>query len=582
MSLPLRDYFQLLERYLRPQGRLVGLLAFCIFAGIGFQLWLPQIVRSFLDIAQQGAATSVLLQTGLLYLLITLVNQAVRLGAAYVTEDVKWRATNWLRNDLSAHCMALDMRFHHEHTPGSMIERIDTDVNKLSEFFSQFVLRLFANGLLMIGVLVMLAREDWRIGLAFTLFSIVTFAVLISTVRLGADYFVKEREASAELYGGLEEWLAGTEDIRANGGVAYVLDRMQRFIYKVFITSRRAYAMGTLNWGVASLFFALSLSLALGLGVWFMRAGLMSIGTAYLIVSYSNTLQRPLTQLARQFQDMQAATASIIRIRELFALEPTVKPPVNPEPLPAGALSVRFEAVDFGYAEDTPVLRNVDFHLEAGKVVGLLGRTGSGKTTITRMLFRFYDPSSGCIELGGHDLRQLSLESLRHGVGMVTQDVQLFQASVRDNLTFFNPAVADEKIINALHTLGLSRWYESLEHGLDTRLESGGRSLSAGEAQLLAFTRVFLKDPGLVILDEASSRLDPVTEHLIEEAIDHLLAGRTAIIVAHRLATVQRADKILVLGDGQVLEYGDRIALLANSDSHFSRLMRTGMAEVLV
>ncbi|MFN8442397.1 MAG: ABC transporter ATP-binding protein [Caldilineaceae bacterium] len=582
MSLPLRDYFQLLERYLRPQGRLVGLLAFCIFAGIGFQLWLPQIVRSFIDIAQQGAATSVLLQTGVIYLVATLINQAVRLGAAYVTEDVKWRATNWLRNDLSAHCMALDMRFHHEHTPGSMIERIDTDVNKLSEFFSQFVLRLFANGLLMVGVLVMLSLEDWHVGLAFALFALITFAILMSTVRLGAHYFVQERAASADLYGGLEEWLAGTEDIRANGGVAYVLDRMQRFIYKVYITSRRAYAMGTLNWGITSLLFALSLALALGLGVWYMHAGVMTIGTVYLIVSYSNTLQRPVTQLARQFQDMQAATASIIRIRELFALEPTVKSAATPERLPTGALSVRFDEVSFGYADDTPVLREVDFDLEAGKVLGLLGRTGSGKTTITRMLFRFYDPSSGEIELGGHDLRALDLNDVRRSVGMVTQDVQLFQASVRDNLTFFDHTIPDEKIIDALHTLGLTRWYESLEHGLDTRLEAGGRSLSAGEAQLLAFTRVFLKDPGLVILDEASSRLDPVTEHLIEEAIDHLLAGRTAIIVAHRLATVQRADKILVLGDGQVLEFGDRIALLANPNSRFSQLMRTGMAEVLV
>jgi ATP-binding cassette subfamily B protein len=357
---------------------------------------------------------------------------------------------------------------------------------------------------------------------------------------------------------------------------------MQRFFYRVHITGRRAYGMGTFNWGVTTLLFALNLALSLALGVWFLRAGQITIGTVYLIVSYSNTLQRPVTQLARQFQDMQAATASIMRIRELFALQPSVQSPVAPQPLPHGALSVTFESVDFGYVADTSVLCHVDFRLEAGKVMGLLGRTGSGKTTITRLLFRFYDPLAGVIRLGGQDLRTLALDDVRRSVGMVTQDVQLFQASVRDNLTFFNEAIADAKIIDALYTLGLGRWYESLEQGLDTRLEAGGRSLSAGEAQLLAFTRVFLKDPGLVILDEASSRLDPVAEHLIEAAIDRLLQGRTAIIIAHRLATVQRADHILVLSDGEVLESGDRVALLARPDSKFSQLLRTGLAEVLV
>jgi ABC-type multidrug transport system fused ATPase/permease subunit len=215
-------------------------------------------------------------------------------------------------------------------------------------------------------------------------------------------------------------------------------------------------------------------------------------------------------------------------------------------------------------------------------VLGLLGRTGSGKSTITRLFFRLYDPTSGVVRLGGEDLRDVALDQVRRSVGMVTQEVQLFQASVRDNLTFFDSSISDGRILEALEVLGLDDWYASLEQGLDTRLAGGGRGLSAGEAQLLAFTRVFLKDPGLVILDEASSRLDPVTEQLIERAIDRLLYQRTAIIIAHRLATVQRAHKILILHDGRVAEYGDRVALLANPDSRFSQLLRTGMEKVLV
>jgi len=177
MKLPLRAYYLLLERYLRPQGRRVALLAFLIFGGIGLQLLSPQIVRAFIDIAQQGGALTALTHNAVLYLAVTLVGQGMRLGAAYLTEDVKWRATNWLRNDLSHHCMQLDMSFHNDYTPGAMIERIDGDITELSNFFSQLVLRVIANAILMIGVLVLLYREEWRIGLSFTLFSIVVFSI---------------------------------------------------------------------------------------------------------------------------------------------------------------------------------------------------------------------------------------------------------------------------------------------------------------------------------------------------------------------------------------------------------------------
>jgi ABC-type multidrug transport system fused ATPase/permease subunit len=232
------------------------------------------------------------------------------------------------------------------------------------------------------------------------------------------------------------------------------------------------------------------------------------------------------------------------------------------------------------------VLHGVAFRLEPGEILGLLGRTGSGKTTVTRLLFRLYDPDAGAITLGSQgratDLRRLTLASLHERVGIVTQDVQIFRASVRDNLTFFERShVPDSEIVALLEEIGLGPWLRGLPRGLDTELESGGTGLSAGEAQLLAFARVFLKNPGLVVLDEASSRLDPATEQLIERAVDRLLRGRTAIIVAHRLSTVQRADKILILDGGRVVEAGPREALAADPDSHFAGLLRTGMEEVL-
>jgi ABC-type multidrug transport system fused ATPase/permease subunit len=288
-----------------------------------------------------------------------------------------------------------------------------------------------------------------------------------------------------------------------------------------------------------------------------------------------------------------------------------------PEQLGVGPLAVEFRDVTFGYeisesddasddvSSDVPdgapgdassdassdgakkdmVLHNLSFRVEPGRVLGLLGRTGSGKTTLTRLLFRLYDPDVGRVCLGADkrlvDVRELALLDLRQRVGMVTQNIQLFHATVRDNLTFFDEEFPDDRILEVIHDLGMAQWLESLPEGLDTELESGGGGLSAGEAQLLAFTRIFLQDPGLVILDEASSRLDPVTEHLIERAVDKLVQGRTAIVIAHRLRTVERANEIMILEDGRICEHGERVALAGDPGSRFYSLLQTGLEEVL-
>ncbi|MMZ63433.1 putative ABC transporter ATP-binding protein [compost metagenome] len=211
----------------------------------------------------------------------------------------------------------------------------------------------------------------------------------------------------------------------------------------------------------------------------------------------------------------------------------------------------------------------------------MLGRTGSGKSTLARLLLRFYDPQEGAIELSGVDIRRCKLHELRGGVAMVTQNIEIMEGTVRDNLSLFDERIQDEDILAVLKTIGLEEWFRSLPDGLDTVLSSGGGSLSAGEAQLLAFARVFLSDPGLVILDEASSRLDPLTEHRIEAAISRLLEERTCIMIAHRLATVQRADEIVILERGRIIEHGPRERLAADPDSRFSRMLAVGLEEVL-
>jgi ABC-type multidrug transport system fused ATPase/permease subunit len=313
-------------------------------------------------------------------------------------------------------------------------------------------------------------------------------------------------------------------------------------------------------------------------------------------------LSDPLQSIRGQAEDLQQASANIQRINELFYLKPQVGDPLpenvsSRKTLPDGPLPVSFREVSFQYqdnqngdkdpsledfGEDTrqKALVDVSFEIQPGRVLGVLGRTGSGKSTLTRLLFRLYDPDHGSVQLGGLNLREVTLDDLRQRVAMVTQDVQLFQATVRDNLTFFNRAIPDEQLELVLKQLRLWEWAQSLPKGLDTPL-AGGQSLSAGEAQLLAFARVFLKQPGLVILDEASSRLDPATETLMERAVDRLFAERTGVVIAHRLKTVQRADDILILENGCVAEYGPRTTLMNDPGSRFYHLLQTGLEEAL-
>jgi ATP-binding cassette subfamily B protein len=247
-----------------------------------------------------------------------------------------------------------------------------------------------------------------------------------------------------------------------------------------------------------------------------------------------------------------------------------------------GALALAFQQVSFSYEASQPVLRDITFQVAPGEVVGVIGRSGSGKTTLTRLLMRFYDPDTGIVSVGGQHLRQAQLHDLRRRVSFVTQDVQLFRATLRDNLTFFDETIDDARILQAIEQLGIHEWFARLPEGLDTELSRSTSSLSAGEAQLVACIRVFLKDPQLILFDEATSRLDPATEQLITQATEKLLTGRTAIIIAHRLSTVERVDSIMVLEDGRIVEYGAREALAADATSRYAQLLQMISPEELL
>jgi ABC-type multidrug transport system fused ATPase/permease subunit len=566
------SYRSTLARYLRPQAGRVGVLSAALLASIGLQILVPLILRRFIDSALAGAAVGGLMGAGVIYLLAGVANQLLSAGAAYLGADVGWTATNALREDLTDHLLGLDMGYHNDTTPGEMIERIDGDVTAVSNFLSRFLVRLLGSGLLLLGVLVVSWLTDWRMGAAISVYVAGVLTLIVRMRRLAVAASEEEREVSAWLYGFIEERLAGIDDIRANGAGRFVMLRFVGVMRDFFHRTVAAWRKRTVFWVASNIAFWSGDAIALAMGVWLVVRGEVTIGTAYLIVQYVQLVRTPIEQVAQEFQELQKAAGGIVRIDHLRSLESALDESGRAA-LPDGALSVTFENVGFAY-DDHPVLRDVSFELAEGRVLGLLGRTGGGKTTITRLISRLYDPTSGSIRMAGLELHSISPVSLRHRVGVVTQDVQLFRATVRENLTFFDQNTSDDEIFGILEQAGLGEWIGAL--GLDTELGAAGAGLSAGESQLLAFARVFLQEPGLVILDEPSSRLDPATESVLALATERLFEGRTVVIVAHRLDTVQRADEIMVVEEGRIAEHGLRADLAADAGSRYARLLAAG------
>ena len=581
MKLPFKAYWDLLSRHIAPQkGRFVLLLGL-LLSSIGLRIVNPQIMRAFIDSALAGEALQTLWLTAASFIGIAILQQVVSVSVTYLGENVAWTATNALRAELAWHALSLDMRFHNDHTPGELIERIDGDVTEMATFFSQFLIVLLGNALLLIGILAALFREDWRVGLGFTVFALSAVLILNRVKDLAVPHQKARRQAEADLFGFIEEQLTGTEDIRSSGAVDFSIRELFRLQAHILTHRRKAHFMRWIIENSMGLAITLGTLLAVTSGYWLFTAGLVTIGTVYLFVHYLNLLEEPLWAMTHEIESFQTIGACVERLTEFRALQPSLQDGNGAE-LPSSALALTFDGVTFAYNGNGLVLQDLSFQLQPGSVLGLLGRTGSGKTTLARLVFRLYDPTAGRILLAGADLREAQLPLLRQKVALVTQDVQLFRASVRDNLTFFDRSIPDEQILSTLEDLELGDWLRSLPHGLETELETGGHSLSAGEGQLLALTRVFLRNPGLVILDEASSRLDPATEQRLERAVDKLLKNRTAIIIAHRLGTVHRADEILILDEGRASEYGQRAQLAADPTSRFHQLLQTGLEEVLV
>ena len=553
----------------------LGGLGMLVLAGSLLPLAGPQLLRLFIDNAALGEPASLLVLLAAGYLAVSVVQQALGVLVGYASTHVAWIATNALRLQVAHHTLDLDLSFHERHAPGELIERADGDVTAMASFLSSFVVQVVGSALTLLGVLVVVFWEDWRAGLAMAFF-VVIGAVTIGRLRTFAvEPAAERRAASATLLGDIEERLNGAEDLRANGGGGHAIRRFQRTLATYITASLRAVTAMRTMWAITGAVFALGAVLSLVAGTLLFQAGAVSLGTVYLLFRYTTMLRDPLEQISEQQKAAQEAIAGFSRVRRLLDERPTVGDEGR-SLLPDGPLEVELDGVGFTYPNGAKVLHDVDVRLRPRTVLGVVGRTGSGKTTLSRILLRLIEADDGTVRVGRTDVRDVPLAELRRRVALVTQDVQLFAASVRDNLTLFGAHRArDHELVGVLEELQLGPWYRALPHGLDSMLGPNGAGMSAGEAQLLAFARVFVRDPGVVILDEATSRLDPGSAARIEHAIDRLLVGRTAILIAHRLETLDRADEILVLDHGRVAEHRDRRTLASDAGSRFAGLLAT-------
>jgi ATP-binding cassette subfamily B protein len=569
-----------LLRYLAPvKGQMVILLAL-LLATTAIQLINPQIIQHFIDTASAKGAIKGLLGLAGLYLVTAVCNQLITVGVSYLGNKVSWQATNQIRADLLKHCLRLDMRFHNLKTPGEMIERIDGDVTNMSNFFAMFIVQIVGSFTLLIGILSFMFVYNWPIATVMTVFTGASLAVMFFIRDLGVTTSRAERQATASLFGLIEERIAGIEDVQANGSVPYVMNRFHRAMRTVFQSGRKAWMLRVVPWNTTVILFTIAVTAVLLMSVHLYLIDQISLGTLFLFFQYTQMLNDPIEQLGNQIQEFQRAKSGMQRSRELLSLRSEILEGTETT-MPEGALGVQFEHVNFSYNTEKPVLHDINFTLRPGERLGIVGRTGSGKSSISRLLLRLYNIDSGVIRVGDLDIRSLKLEALYRRVGMVTQDVLLFDGTLRDNLTLFNSRVSDQEIFETTGKLGLRKWIDALPEGLDTHLAAGGASLSAGEAQLFALTRVFLTQPSLVILDEPSSRLDAATEATLQAAVDQLMEHCTGVVIAHRLSTLEKVDKIMVLRSGCILEFGDREALAQDPSSHYAELLRTDRLEDL-
>lgn len=570
---PATKRIRFLLHWLAPYKLKLAVLFALIVAAIGLQLVSPRFVQRFIDEAGNGAESSVLTATALIFLALTLLRQFVTIAVQALTGHVAWSVANKLRLELALLCMERDAAFHNRHTPGELVERIDGDVGKLNHFLSAFILKAVGNHLLLFALAVAVLLIHPVIGIVVIGLSAISLLVLHRMGNYGTAAVRGYLAESAEMIGYIDERISGREDIRALNLTSSALSLYYKGLKRLYRTRKQTGAVlaTVLNTGEMTIALFLASSI-MCIGLLSLQGADLSLGTMFLVYYYVTLLLVPLRNIVAELSDLHQSGAALSRIRELLDEEKAPKRTSSHSLDDAKRLSVAFDNVTFGYEEANPVIHRFNLQLPANRSVGIIGKSGSGKTTIAKLLFRLLEAQQGIVSINGIDVRDIEPNSIRANIAYIPQTVDLFEGTLRDNISMFDRTVKDEDIAEAIRMLRMDGWLCRYPEALDKKIERDGRNVSAGEAQLIAFARAFLKRPKLIILDEATSRIDPDTERTIEEAIRTLLRDRTVIIIAHKLGSVEQADFVLVMRDGEAVEFGETKVLARRPESEYAKI----------
>jgi ABC-type multidrug transport system fused ATPase/permease subunit len=561
-----------LSRYLRGKGMRVFALSVVAVTGAAAPVAGLIVVQHAIDHGMRPGDTGVLMRDVVLYLLINaaawiLLTTLIR-GLAGIGQGI----VLGLRRDLFDHLTSLSLRYFSEQRAGWIIARLTSDVDALSDVLSQGLSTLVANTLMLLAAIVGLFILDWRLGL-------VALVILPPTLVLTRWFqvrshaaFLRVRETIATMTAQIAESVAGMAIVQAFNRELAFKREFERDNMANLESNRRAQLLNSVFFPGIELLGVVAMGCVLFVGSRLIDDGSLTIGTLVSSVFVLNLVFQPLQELSDLYGQLQSAGAAMEKITSVLDTEPEIRD--RPDARRPGRIEgdLHIDRVTFAYGRH-PVLHAIEIRVPAGGCLALVGESGGGKSTTAKLIGRFYDPDEGAIRVDGHDLRDLELGPYRRQLGVVLQDPFLFAGTIADNVRFARPEATDEQVVEVARAVGVDRIARRFTDGLQHEVREGGAGLSAGERQLISIARALLADPRILILDEATSNIDRPTEVLIEIALDRLLRGRTSIIIAHRLATVRRADEILVVEHGRITQRGSFSELLA-ADGPFRRLAK--------